>query len=338
LLGTNPRGSLEHLNAEVEQLWNSAVQPTTLAVYNTGWQCFIRFMMLHNLTDTVRTQLPPVSEEILVWFAVHCTKTLKLSPSSIKLYLAGIRFHYLGKGHPNPLVDAYGNHYPRLQTILRSMKKLHTTPQTVRLPINAQILTNISMLLHAGIFGPYTDLLMETACTTAFFGFLRCGEFTVRQKFNPQINLCLQDITFLQDRCNLKLKASKTDPFRQGIVIPLFSRQHSICPVRNLRKYHQVRLNCGGQQLDPLFVSSDGSPLTRAYFIEYLRVILSRLGLHATQYSGHSFRVGACTSGSDARLEDHLLKTLGRWSSDCYTRYVKTSDSVLKQAQHALVP
>jgi L-lactate utilization protein LutC len=38
-----------------------------------------------------------------------------------------------------------------------------------------------------------------------------------------------------------------------------------------------------------------------------------------------------------ARLEDHLIQTLGRWSSDCYTRYIHTSPEVLRQAQAQLV-
>ena len=38
----------------------------------------------------------------------------------------------------------------------------------------------------------------------------------------------------------------------------------------------------------------------------------------------------------EARLEDHLIQTLGRWSSDCYTRYIHTSPKVIQQAQKQL--
>ncbi|VDI22614.1 Hypothetical predicted protein [Mytilus galloprovincialis] len=39
-----------------------------------------------------------------------------------------------------------------------------------------------------------------------------------------------------------------------------------------------------------------------------------------------------------SKIEDHLIQTLGRWSSQCYTRYIRTSLSTIQQAQQALVP
>jgi hypothetical protein len=315
----------------------AAVQPATLASYKAGMNCYNQFVLLSGLTNN-HTQFSDISEQTLVLFVVHCHRYLHLLHSTIKLYLAGIRFLYLGSGRPNPLVDKGGNSFPRLVTILRSIKKVQPRPTLIRLPITGLILTRICSCLRAGTFGPYTDLLMETTCTTAFFGFLRCGEFTVRQHFDPDINLCFQDVKLSQDKCILTLKASKTDPFRKGIDITLFLRQHNICPVTNITEYYKVRQRCGSKPLDPLFVTSEGLPLSRAYFILRLKQVLDKLGLKSTNYSGHSFRIGACTSGADARLEDHLLQTLGRWSSDCYKRYIRTSEHTIKQAQHSLLP
>jgi hypothetical protein len=175
-------------------------------------------------------------------------------------------------------------------------------------------------------------------CTIAFFGFLRCGEFTVAKQFDQTANLCIQDVTFLPDRCILLLKASKTDPFRLGIKIQFFTRTHSICPVAVLNKYVSVRMMTGAKPVDPLFVTQLGQPLGRNYFITMLKTVLSRIGLNARLYSGHSFRGGAASSASAARLEDYLIKTLGRWSSNCYVRYIKTPDKVIREAQDVLVP
>jgi hypothetical protein len=52
--------------------------------------------------------------------------------------------------------------------------------------------------------------------------------------------------------------------------------------------------------------------------------------------NGHSFRIGAAAAAHEARLEDHLIQNLGRWSSDCYTRYIYTSPKVIQQAQKQL--
>ncbi|CAG2235998.1 unnamed protein product [Mytilus edulis] len=76
-----------------------------------------------------------------------------------------------------------------------------------------------------------------------------------------------------------------------------------------------------------------GDPLSRNFFISHVKCTLDKLGLSSEKYNGHSFRSGAATTAHKARLEDHLIQTLGRWSSDCYTKYIHTSPDVLRQAQ-----
>ena len=83
--------------------------------------------------------------------------------------------------------------------------------------------------------------MLEAACIVAFFGFLRCGEFTVLSSFNPEFNLCLSDVQILQDRILITLKKSKTDPFRQGITIPLFRTDQVVCPVSAVNRYMSLR-------------------------------------------------------------------------------------------------
>jgi hypothetical protein len=329
-------GDLSELKDTVASLWTTAIQPTTRASYQSGLQCFRRFVTLNCLGQS--NTFPVVDEEVLILFVAHCMRFLHLSYHTIKLYLAGVRFCYLQAGYRNPLQNCYGMPYQQLPIILRSVKKSQATVRLPRLPIDSHVLSLIITALRAGIFGAFVDLMLETACTVAFFGFLRCGEFTVYNKFDPGVNLCLQDISIQQDRCILKLKASKTDPFRQGVFIPLFERNHTICPVKILKQYCQTRRITGGYENGPLFVTDDGKPLCREYFIKKLKSIIGRLGFDQTRYSGHSLRIGASTAASNARIEDHLIKTLGRWSSDCYTRYVRTSDEVIRDAQHALVP
>ena len=53
--------------------------------------------------------------------------------------------------------------------------------------------------------------MLETACIVAFFGFLRCGEFTVKQAntFDSSVNLCVFDVIFNENYALLKLKNEK---------------------------------------------------------------------------------------------------------------------------------
>ena len=49
----------------------------------------------------------------------------------------------------------------------------------------------------------------------AFCGFLRCGEFTVKQvnTVDSSVHLCVSDVIFYENYALLKLKESKTDPY-----------------------------------------------------------------------------------------------------------------------------
>jgi len=37
-----------------------------------------------------------------------------------------------------------------------------------------------------------------------------------------------------------------------------------------------------------------------------------------------------------ARVENHLIKTLGRWSSNCYQTYIHTPKSCIREVQRSM--
>ena len=143
----------------------------------------------------------------------------------------------------------------------------------------------------------------------------------------------MNDISITEDCVYLLLKVSKTDPFRQGVTIKLFRTNAVICPVETCRKYLQARILQNPLPHDALFVTNDGSSLTRTRFISMFKGVLENIGYDASLYNGHSFRIGAATSAASCKVEDHLIKVLGRWSSDSYCRYIRIQDHVLKEAQ-----
>ena len=283
--------------------------------------------------------LYPVTEDFFIYFVAHCYHVLKLQHSTIQTYFAGIRFTYIEQGFTSPLTTPEGLPFIRLQMVLKAVKKLQATPSKPRYPIDASLLKQISRALFSGIFGPFLDTLMRAVCTVAFFGFLRCGEFTAStSKFDPQDNLCLGDVTFNTEgtKLLLHLKRSKTDIFRKGVCIPLYKTYSDICPVTAMQRYLALRQRCGFATSDPLFVTTDGVILTRAKFIQMLRDVLCRLGYDQSGFCGHSFRIGAATTASKANIQDHLIKCLGRWSSNCHIRYIRTPECAIRSAQCAL--
>ena len=326
------------LDDVIDKLWDISINRSTRAVYEAGFRAFHRFSNLYPSGNLSHTH-PIISEDILIYFVAYCVSSLHLKYSTIKTYLAGTRFAYIKVGFPDPCCFPSGQPFLRLRTILKAVKKSQENVVKPRLPITAVILGQLCQQLRSGFLGAYEDLVLETAFCLAFFGFLRCGEFTSKSNtFDPLSDLCIQDIQLHPGDhfFTLNLKVSKTDPFRRGISLTYFATGQPICPLTPMLALMQTRLAVSAQPQDPVFTTLTGTPLTRAFVIDKLKILLSRLGYDSALYSGHSFRIGAATTAAAAKIPDHMIRTLGRWTSDCYCRYIRTSHASLQQAQQAM--
>lgn len=189
--------------------------PTTRSAYETGFQCFKRFLLLNNVRCDFLT-LPTMSEELMLLFVTHCHSVLKLSFSTIKLYVSAVKFAYVQAGNGNPFVYSEGNPYARLLLICRAIRKVQAPRAPTSLPITGDLLCKIMSILSLGMFTPFTDVMLSSACSLAFYGFLRCSDFTVRQQsFNPSVNLCIGDVSILPNKITVNLKSFKTDIFHK---------------------------------------------------------------------------------------------------------------------------
>ena len=57
----------------------------------------------------------------------------------------------------------------------------------------------------------------------------------------------------------------------------------------------------------------------------------------AKNFAGHSFRIGAATTAAQCGIQNALIKTLGRWESSAYTRYIRTAPEVLYKVSRTLL-
>ena len=174
-------------------------------------------------------------------------------------------------------------------------------------------------------------MLWAAACL-CFSVFLRSGEATCPSEtmFDPESHLAFTDIA-VDNRAKpsslkVTIKASKTDPFRQGVSLNIGAAGGPLCPVEAVLSYMVAR----GSSEGPLFIWEDGRYLTRERFVASMRTALSRAGYTAKDYAGHSFRIGAATTAAERGIQDSLIKTLGRWESSAYTRYIRTLQAVLQ--------
>ena len=313
----------------------NSVSKSTRAAYNTGYKTFIQFLLLQGLIFDCSI-LPQTTENNLVDFVAYCFQKLKLKYSTIKLYLCGIRHAYMVQGVTSPFVNM---NVQRLHAALTGIKRIQGLNRNPKMPITGNILFQLCQSIEKGFFDMYTNALMTAMILLAYFGFLRCGEFTVHNKFAHDENLTLNDIVINDDHLSVFLKQSKTDPFRKGVSLLVFKTNSSLCAYESIVKYKQIRGSHFPNSMDmnePFFVTNFGKPVTRKFFIEKLKLLVGSIGLDSSKFSGHSLRRGAATHCALHRIEDHLIQKLGRWSSNCYQSYIDTPKSVIKDTQTAM--
>ena len=118
-----------------------------------------------------------------------------------------------------------------------------------------------------------------------------------------------------------------TDGFCKRVDIVLGITDDDLCPVKALFNYLRKR----GGEPGPLLIHSDGSPLTCSYFVTRTRTALAALGYTDTRhFSGHSFWEGAAMTAVAMKVEDSIIKTLGRWESAVYLLYMRIPREELK--------
>ena len=156
-------------------------------------------------------------------------------------------------------------------------------------------------------------------------GFLRVSELT---------SLWWSNIAFSPDHISISLRQSKTDPFRIGCTIKIFSTSSSTCPYHSLDRY--CRLSDTSTPSAYMFQSGRFHPLSRAAVTNTLRQLLKQAGLNYSQYASHSFRIGAATTAAAAGLPAWLIKNLGRWSSSAYLSYIHQEPSLTSKVYELL--
>ena len=166
----------------------------------------------------------------------------------------------------------------KLEHVLRGIKrecsKKKATPKP-RLPVTPTILAKLRSAWEDNP-SAYDNIMLWAACCTCYFGFLRSGEICVPSdtEYDPSTHLSFSDIAvdahLNTSSISVRIKASKTDPFRQGITIYLGSTHTAICPVNAILAYIAVR----GTDHGPLFYFSDKRLLTRERFVREVRAAL----------------------------------------------------------------
>lgn len=303
----------------------AGIATSTEKTYSTAQRSFLSFCQDLNLSPL------PATEDTLILYVTHLAQT-KVH-STIRTYLAGVRHLHIINGLGNPLEGKL-----RLELVLKGINRVKPRQSCPRLPVTPTILEVIrqALLQNPG----FNSTMLWAACCMGFFGFMRSGEFTVPSaaQFDPKRHLTTADLT-LDSPSNpstvaVTLRFSKTDQFGRGTIIYLGRTGRRICPVEAIHRYLAVR---PPSNIEPLFITDKGRPLTKLFFMEQITGALTRSGIDSSRFKGHSFRIGAATTAAACGLSEDLIKTLGRWSSSAYQTYIRIPPSELANISATLV-
>lgn len=317
------------MDATVQELFSSGLAPSTRRVYQSGGKRYALFC-----TEFGFRQAFPVTEQLLVRFVAKLYQD-GLSGGTVKSYLAAVRHAQITLG----LGDPHRGGMPQLEYVIKGMKKKTGDRRgRSRLPITPEILIQLRGVWWSQDGGRDRELLWAASCM-CFFGFLRMGEVVVPSDagYDSSSHLSQGDVRvdnvsspqYLQ----VIIKASKTDPFRQGVAVFIGKAPGVLCPVTAILRYMVRR----GSGQGPFFILADGKYLTRARFVVAIRTALAVAGIDASRYSGHSFRIGAATTAAQKGVSDSLIKTMGRWESSAYLVYIRTPRPTLCAVAGTLV-
>ena len=304
--------------ASVQQYFQAGLAPSTQKSYQAAMRRFYKFCTTYSINTPF-----PLSEQLLCSYAAFLADQ-RLASQTIKSYLSALRNLQLTLGLPDPREKSSMPILKRVQAGIRRIRFQKGPPSRIRLPITAHLMKRIKHALDTSL-NPEKAAVWAVA-STAFFGFFRLGELLLdsAKSFDEKMCLSWGDVA-VDDRVAPKmiqvhLKRSKCDQFGSGADVVVGVTGDELCPVAAILDFIELREDKKG----PFFLTSSGEVITKTWFIEQIRSILSTIGVPPLQYAGHSFRVGTATTAAMAGVEDSMIQTLGRWHSSAFLQYIRT--------------
>ena len=215
---------MQTLDKSVEFYFRSGLAGSTQKAYASAKRQFSLFSLANGLN------LLPASEHTLCRF-ISSLANENLCHNTIKSYLAGIRHLHIDGGFGDPRICDMA----WLEQVLRGIKLSQAKgvqKQLVRLPITPDLLFELKSV-WVGKTAYWDGYMLWAAAALCFFGFLRSGEITIPSDtcFDEGAHLSFKDVAVDSLLIRVRLKASKTDPFRKGVDVFVGITNHTLGPV-----------------------------------------------------------------------------------------------------------
>ena len=300
-------------------LLEKSLAPSTKRNYEGAFNRYEMFCQCHSLSPI------PLEQENLILFVTFLSTYS--SYSNIKMHLAALRYKSIMRISSSPIPD-----FQRLYYVVRGVKR--SQGKSCKKPLRAPVTPSMLIMIRSSLFRStrlYEDkAMLWAAILTAFFGFLRVSEYTSshKTKYDPDTTLVFSDVSIKENKAEVNIKTSKTDPFRQGVVIEIARNGSQLCPVSALSEFLVFRPGIPG----PFFRFHNGKFLTR----NDINKVLKESTNNKVNMSSHSLRIGAASTAATMGCPKWLIQFMGRWTSDCYRDYIRVSSAMISKTSRAL--
>ena len=254
----------------------------------------------------------PISVSQLSVF-ISYLHTQGYASASVVAHTSSIGYLHRITGVPDPVSANI------IQKLLAGVTRV-SPPAPPRLPITIGIMASLLHSVDQVIIHHYHRALIKSMLTVGFFGLMRIGELTMtKEKVVP---LEIHQLTFLPTYVSVSITHFKHNQKLLPLEIPLQIQSITeICPVRHLSYYLSLR----GYAPGPLFAFPSMKPIPRQFFSNHLSRLLSFSGYQLDRYKSHSLRIGGATYYASLGYSDSQIRTLGRWDSNAFVRYIRSA-------------
>ena len=262
-------------------------------------------------------------EWLCMRFIASLVETGSVSPSSAATYFGQVQgWHAKEYG----VKLAAGMKLNRLPQMLKGLRRtMGDDSRRVRRGVSPQDLKRAmdkcldpSNVVHANI---------RAAVSLAFQGLLRGAEFAVDGKFNPRTDMTRADMSSISaQRLVVMMRPCKNMQHLTGKTVPLIigaggTLIDAVSEMANLLRVDPV--SAAEAPLTPMFRQEGGAALTTRRVREWTAALMASIDLDPAQFGAHSYRIGGATALFAAGADPTIIRTMGRWSSDCYRLYVR---------------
>ena len=316
----------------VSEAMNASMADGNMGRTSTGVKHWHAFCQVEGLTPNrpldpnASLQQKLLEEQLCMRFCAALVEDRNLVPSTIATYMGQVQGWH-SKEHGIRLCA--GLKLSRLPAMLKGLRRiLGDTPQAIRRGIAPQMLRKAFDLCLDPAVPAHANI--RAALALALQGLLRGSEFAVDEGkvFNPKRHLTRADVRVLTDSqlvvmmlpCkNMRHLNGKTVPLAVGAGGEFVD---AVAEMRNLLRVDPTP--DGAAAKTPLFRDVDSNqPLRTGALRRLLQSFMLAIGEAPSEFGLHSLRIGGATALFAAGATPIVIRTMGRWSSDCYRLYVR---------------